>query len=159
MKPAATTALRRFGFRDTLLVNGIVSALSLGICAAFRPSWPLAAIYGVLLGGGLCRSLQFTAYNTVAYGDIAPARMSAATSLYATLQQVSLTLGVTAGAAALSAAMAVAGHARPALGDFSVAFLAVAFVSLLGAPISLFMSHTAGAELSGQTVRVPRRTA
>ncbi len=159
MKPAATTALRRFGFRDTLLVNGILSALSLGVCAAFRPAWPLAGIYLVLLGGGLCRSLQFTAYNTVAYGDIAPARMSAATSLYATLQQVSLTLGVTAGAAALSAAMAMASHARPALGDFSFAFLTVAGVALLGAPVSLFMSRTAGAELSGQTIAGRRHPA
>ncbi len=154
MKPAATTALRRFGFRDTLLANGIISALSLALCAAFRPTWPLAAIYAVLLCGGLFRSLQFTAYNTIAYGDIAPARMSAATSLYATLQQVSLTLGVTAGAASLEAAMALHHHSAPGLGDFSAGFLVVGFVSLLGAPVSLLMSRTAGAELSGQRVGV-----
>ena len=156
MKPAATITLRRFGFRDTLLVNGIVSALTLALCAAFSPSWPLAAIYAVLLGGGLFRSLQFTAYNTIAYGDIPPARMSAATSLYATLQQVSLTMGVTAGAAALEVAMALSRHARPGLDDFSVGFVAVGFVSLLGAPVSLLMSRTAGAELSGQRLPVSR---
>ena len=150
MKPAATSTLRRFGFRDTLLVNGIISALSLGLCAAFRPAWPLAAIYAVLLLGGLFRSLQFTAYNTVAYADISPARMSAAASLYATLQQVSLTLGVTAGAGALQVAMTLSGHSQPALHDFSVGFIVVAGVSLLCAPASLLMPHTAGAELSGQ---------
>ena len=150
MKPAATTTLRRFGFRDTLLVNGVISALTLALCAGFRPFWPLAAIYGVLLCGGLFRSLQFTAYNTIAYGDIPPARMSAATSLYATLQQVSLTMGVTAGAAALEVAMTLSHHHRPELHDFSVGFLVVGFVSLLGAPASLLMSRTAGAELSGQ---------
>jgi EmrB/QacA subfamily drug resistance transporter len=155
MKPAATTALRRFGFRDTLLVNGILSALTLAACAAFRPVWPVAAIYGVLLVGGLFRSLQFTAYNTIAYGDIPAARMSAATSLYATLQQASLTVGIAAGATALEVVMSLYGHERPSLGDFSVAFLAVAAVSLAGAPVSLFMSRTAGAELSGQ--RVPAR--
>lgn len=150
MKPAATAALRRFGFRDTLLVNGIIAATMLGLCAAFRPAWPLAAIYAVLLSGGLFRSLQFTAYNTIAYGDIPAQRMSAATSLYATLQQVSLTLGVTAGAAALEVAMFASERSQPALPDFSVAFLVVAVVSLLGAPVSLLMSRTAGAELSGQ---------
>ncbi len=150
MKPAATTALRYFGFRDTLLVNGILSGVSLALCAAFRPTWPAAAIYAVLLAGGLFRSLQFTAYNTIAYADIPPARMSASTSLYATLQQVSLTLGVTAGAAALEVAMVIGGHARPSIGDFSVSFLVISFVSLLGAPVSLLMPHTAGAELSGQ---------
>ncbi len=152
MKPAATTALRLFGFRDTLLWNGIFSGISLLICAAFRPAWPIVAIYAVLLTGGLFRSLQFTAYNTIAYADIPPGRMSAATSLYATLQQVSLTLGVTAGAAELEVAMLTHGNARPALVDFSAAFIVIALVSLLGAPISLLMPRTAGAELSGQRV-------
>ena len=55
----------------------------------------------MLLVGGFARSLQFTAFNTLAYADVPRARLSAATSLYATLQQVSLTLGITAGAAAL----------------------------------------------------------
>jgi EmrB/QacA subfamily drug resistance transporter len=149
MKPAATVTLRRFGFRDTLLVNGILAATMLALCAAFRPTWPMAALYAVLLVGGVFRSLQFTAYNTIAYGDIPPARMSAATSLYATLQQISLTLGVTVGAAVLEVAMSTTGHTHPGLVDFSVAFLAVGFVSLLGAPVSLLMPSAAGAELSG----------
>ena len=154
MKPAAVGMLRRFGFRDTLLWNGAISAVMLGACAAFRPSWPVAFIYAVLLVGGFLRSLQFTAYNTLAYADIPRARMSAATSLYATIQQVSLTLGVAAGAGVLEIAMAM-GDAHgtsliPSLGDFSAAFLAVAFVSLLAAPVALLMPRAAGAELSGR---------
>ncbi len=159
MKPAATTALRRYGFRDTLLVNGVLSAATLAICAAFRPAWPLAAIYAALLVGGLFRSLQFTAYNTIAYGDIPAARMSAATSLYATLQQVSLTLGVSVGAATLEVAMAASGHRHPELDDFSIGFLVVSAVALLGAPVSLLMSRTAGAELSGHALGGQQRPA
>nr|MBW4092904.1 MFS transporter [Pseudomonadota bacterium] len=82
MKPATQTALRRFGFRDTLVWNGVISAVMVGICAAFRPTWPAAAIYAALLVGGLFRSLQFTAYNTLAYGDVPRKKMSGATSLY-----------------------------------------------------------------------------
>jgi EmrB/QacA subfamily drug resistance transporter len=149
MKPATTGALRRFGFRDTLLVNGVIAALLLAVGAAFRPGWSLAAIYFLLLLGGLSRSLQFTAYNSIAYADIPRARMSAATSLYSTLQQLSLTLGVTAGAAALQVSMWLTSHAAPNLRDFSVAFLAVGFVSLIAAPVSLAMPRNAGAELSG----------
>jgi len=157
MKPATTFALRRFGFRDTLLVNGVLSAVTLAACAAFRPAWPAAAIYAVLLVGGFLRSLQFTAYNSIAYGDIPRARMSGATSLYATLQQVSLTLGISAGAAALEIGMALSGRASPSETDFSAAFLVVSFVSLLAAPVSLLMPRFAGAELSGQ--RVPGASA
>ena len=78
--------------------------------------------------------------------------MSAATSLYAAQQQVSLTLGVSVGARRWTVAMAVSGHQRPGLDDFSAGFLVVSAISLLGAPVSLLMSRTAGAELSGQAV-------
>jgi EmrB/QacA subfamily drug resistance transporter len=149
MKPATTIALRWFGFRDTLLVNGVLSAVTLGLCAAFRPLWPAAAIYVVLLIGGFLRSLQFTAYNTIAYADIPPGRMSHATSLYATLQQVSLTLGVTAAAACLEATTALAGRIAPVTLDFAIAFVAISAVSLLAAPVSLLMPGDAGDELSG----------
>jgi MFS family permease len=149
MKPAAMSALRRLGFRDTLVWNAALSSVLLALCAAFRPSWPMLAIYAALLFGGFFRSLQFTAYNTLAYADIPRARMSAATSLYSTIQQVSLTLGVTIGAACLEITMAGSGSAVPSLGDFSIAFVAVAFVSFLAAPVALLMPRGAGDELSG----------
>ena len=63
--------------------------------------------------------------------------MSAATSLYSTLQQVSLTLGVTIAAAALTVTMALGGHAAPQLSDFSLGFLVVALISLTACPLSL----------------------
>src|ERR1700757_3933800 len=46
-------------------------------------------------------SFQFTAYNTIAYDEIPPERMSAATSFYATFQQLMLSLGICVGAGAL----------------------------------------------------------
>ena len=150
MKPAAQHALRLFGFRDTLLWNGIISGVMLGLCAAFRPAWPVAAIYAALLVGGFFRSLQFTAYNTLAYGDVPRARMSAATSLYITGQQFAATIGVSAGALALEVALRLSGDhtARPS--DFSVAFVAVACMPLLAGPIALLMPRNAGDDLTGR---------
>ncbi len=153
MKPATQAALRWFGFRATLMWNGVLSAILLGACAAFSPAWPLLAIYAVLLIGGFLRSLQFTAYNTIAYADIDRVRMSAATSLYATIQQVSLTLGITIGAAALEASTLLSHHTAPAIADFAVAFLVVSGIALMGAPLSLVLSRDAGAELSGNKSR------
>ena len=150
MKPAAQHALRLFGFRDTLLWNGLVSAVMLGLCAAFRPTWPVAAIYAVLLVGGFFRSLQFTAYNTLAYGDVPRSRMSAATSLYITGQQLAATIGVSAGALALEVAIRLSGDhpARPV--DFTVAFVVVACMPLLAGPIALLMPRDAGDDLTGR---------
>jgi EmrB/QacA subfamily drug resistance transporter len=154
MKPVAQAALWRLGFRGTLVWNGVLSAVLLGLCAGFRPGWPVVAIYAVLLSGGFFRSLQFTAYNTLAYAEIPRPRMSAATSFYSTVQQLGLTAGISAGAAALEVAMALHGAKTPQLPDFSFAFLAVALVSLLAAPTSALMPRNAGEELTG--VQAPR---
>ncbi len=152
MKPAAVSALRRFGFRDTLFGNGLIAGALLGACALFRPSWPVWAMVATLLAGGFFRSLQFTAYNTVAYADIARERMSAATSLYSTIQQLSLTLGVTVAAACLQGSMHAAGRGQPGLPDFSWAFLGGAAFARAAAPLSRLMPRTAGADISGQAL-------
>jgi len=153
MKPVAQRVLRWLGFRDTLVWNGVVSALFLGLCGAFGPAWPLAAIYAALLVGGFVRSLQFTAYNTLAYADIPRERMSAATSLYSTLQQLSLTLGISAGAAVLEVAVAVQHRSEPSLSDFALAFVAVAIIALLASPLSLLMPRETGGEMSGHFLK------
>lgn len=156
MKPAARRALRLFGFRDTLIYNGVISGVMLGLCAGFRPTWPAAAIYAVLLLGGFLRSLQFTAYNALVYGDVPRSRMSAATSLYTTGQQLAATIGVSAGAVSLEAARALSGHASAQPSDFSFAFLVVAAMTTLAAPVALFMPRSAGDELTGRHVASPR---
>ena len=80
--------------------------------------------------------------------------MSGATSLYSTMQQVSLTFGVSVGAASLEVSMALANHAAPQLMDFSIAFLVVGACSLLSAPLVLLMPRDAAAETSGHVRRV-----
>ncbi len=149
MKPVAVGLLRRTGFRATLVWNGLLSTASLAIIGFFRPSWPLFVIYAVLLTGGFLRSLQFTAFNSLAYADIPRERMSAATSLYSTVQHLSTTLGISAGAAILAISMAIGGHKGPHLSDFTVGFLGVSFVMLLAAPAALLMPRAAGDEMSG----------
>jgi EmrB/QacA subfamily drug resistance transporter len=150
MKPATQHALRLFGFRDTLVWNGLISAMMIAICAAFRPTWPAAAIYAALLIGGFFRSLQFTAYNTLAYGDVPRARMSSATSLYVTCQQLAATIGISTGAVSLEISTVLSGHAVPQPIDFSHAFLVVAMFTLVAAPIALWMPRDAGDELTGR---------
>lgn len=149
MKPASRWALRRFGFRTVLVWNGVISAVFIAACATFRPNWPLPGVYAVLLAGGFFRSLQFTAYNTIAYAEIPQARMSAATSLYATLQQLSLTLGVTIGAGCLAAASSLSDRVQPTPADFSWAFVCVAAFTLVAGPLSLRLPDDAGSEVSG----------
>jgi EmrB/QacA subfamily drug resistance transporter len=150
MKPGAQYALRRFGFRRTLVVNGALSVATIALCAGLRPSWPLTCIYAVLLAGGFFRSLQFTGFNSIAFADIPAGRMSAATSFYSTAQQLSITMGVAAGATALQMSATLLGHRQPLLVDYSAAFLAVAVLAAASVPVSTRLAEDAGAELSGQ---------
>lgn len=159
MKPVAQRALLWFGFRNTLIWNGVISAILLAACAGFRPAWPVIAIYTILLVGGFFRSLQFTAMNTLAYSDVPRRRMSAATSLYTAGQQLAATIGISAGAVALEVAMTLSGNhpARP--WDFSVAFLAVSLFTLFAVPIAFLVPHSAGDDIAGRAPRTARQSA
>jgi len=122
-------------------------------CAAFRPDWPLWAIFIVLLVCGFSMSLQFTAYNTVAYDDIPATRTSAANSFYTTFQQLMLSFGICAGAMALTASRLFNGHLHPSLGDFSAAFVFVTVISLLASPVSAKLPRNAGDAMTGHKRR------
>jgi EmrB/QacA subfamily drug resistance transporter len=149
MKSIARPALRRFGFRTSLTVIGVLAPLSYAVTGFFRPGWPWLAISAVLFVCGFLVSLQFTAYNTIAYDEIEQPRLSAATSFYSTVQQLALSLGVCAASGILSLAMAVHGHAQPQFEDFSVAIWTVVAISLTALFFNLRFDPSAGAELSG----------
>lgn len=152
-KPLAPYVLRRFGFRDTLMVNGFFASAGYALCGLFRPGWPPALMFLMLVISGFFMSIQFTGYNTIAYDEIPPERMGTATSFYSTFQQLMLSLGICAGAAALEAAMSFRGHAHASLSDFTVAFWTVAAISLAATIWNRKFSHEAGTEISGHTPR------
>ena len=149
MRLVVRRMLRRFGFRATMMGNGVSAGILMLACAAFRPGWPFWLLSGVLFLTGMAQALQFTAYNTVAYADIPEERMSAATSFYATFQQMTLTLGICLAAGSLAASRALGGRTTLDLRDFSVGFAVVGLCSLLASPIASRLAPDAGSELSG----------
>jgi EmrB/QacA subfamily drug resistance transporter len=150
MKATARPMLRILGFRRTFTVVGLVSAVLLASFGLFRPAWPLPAIYAVLLACGFISSLNFTAYNTIAYADLSARQMSGATSFYSTFQQFSLTLGIAISAAFLSVLDKLGGHDLPDFHDFTLTFLLMGCIAALSVPVTARLPADAGAELSGQ---------
>ena len=148
MKVVAVPSLDRFGFRAVLVWNGVITAVAMAVTAAFSSAWPPVLMSAVLFAAGFFRSLQFTAFNTIAYGDIPRPRMSAATTLYTTVQQLSLTMGIVLGAASLEISSRLSGHASPALSDYRVAFITVSLIALLGSPLCARLPQTAGEALT-----------
>jgi EmrB/QacA subfamily drug resistance transporter len=153
MRGCAPWFLKRLGFRPVLTWIGAIATGLAALSAAFRPGWPLPLIYGILIANGFFQSLQFMAYNTIAYADVPREDMSAATSFYTTFQQMSLTLGIAVSAAALAASIAITHHTEPMLPDFSAAFLFVAAVSFIAPLLATRLDRGAGAELSGHRDR------
>lgn len=156
MKPATTPILRRFGFKPVILVNGVCNVLALAACALLTPATPVWLIAAVLFVGGLTRSMQFSALNTIAFADVPQPRMAAANTLFSTAFQVALGLGVALGATAVRL-----GHwAAQQLGigdwvaiDYRLAFLLVALVSLIGLADALRLSRHAGEQVARGAAR------
>lgn len=162
MKVAAPPILRRFRFRTVLIFNSIISSVFLLAYAAFRPTTPYVVILLLLLLGGFFRSLQFTSVNTLSFADIPVGRMSQASSFSSTAQQVSRSVGVSAGALLLHFTMAWQGHTVLDFTDFIPAFIAIAVLAAASCLFFIKLPVDAGHELQGTIKRVevpvaPRR--
>ncbi len=152
MKFSASTILRWFGFRWTLIINGLISGAFLAACALFTPSTPHWMILLTLLTGGFFRSLEFTALNAISYADIDPPRMSRATSFASVSQQMSGAVGVAVAAICIQLVQFGFGDATLMTRDLSLAFVMVAMISSLSVLVFATLKPDAGAAVSGKLV-------
>lgn len=144
MKPMTTGMLGRFGFRRVLIVNGVLNAALIGACALFSPAMAPWAMGAVLFLGGMTRSMQFTALNSIAFTDVAPEHMAGANTLFSTAFQLAMGLGVALGAMAWRLGMALTPQADAATA-FRTAFLMVAATALLAVADCVGLRADAGA--------------
>jgi MFS family permease len=150
MKFTATPILRRFGFRNVLIANGVISAAFIGSYALFTPSTSHWLILIVLLAGGFFRSLEFTSLNTIAYAEITQPQMSRATTIMSVDRQFSTSLGVGLGALLLHLTMEARGGETLIASDFAPAFLCVGLLALVSIFLYLPLPADAGDEVSGR---------
>jgi EmrB/QacA subfamily drug resistance transporter len=151
MKAFVIQALRRFGFRRLLIVNGIITAGTMALCALLSPTTATILVIAILFFHGAARSMEFTCLTTLAYAEIPPERMSRANGFLSAVMQLSLGMGVAIGAITLRLVAHARGHsaATPQLRDFHLAVLIMAFVALGPVFDSLSLPPNAGAGTSG----------
>jgi len=142
MKSVTTQILRRFGFRRVLVTNGVIAAVLIALSGMFTKETPPAAIFVVLIAVGMSRSMQFTSLNALGYADVPAAKMSSASALASTLQQLSFGMGIAVGALALKLSK-----------SFHLALLAMGCLALLSALPCIRLDPQAGAEVSGHLAR------
>ncbi|WMJ71338.1 MFS transporter [Stenotrophomonas sp. 24(2023)] len=152
MKLFTTRILRRFGLRPVLVWNGLINTLALAACAFLGPHLAFWQMAVVLFIGGLSRSLQFTALNTLAFAGMPKAAMSTANALFSTASQLALGLGVTLGAIALRLGEWItpllALDCVPGMA-YRLAFAVVALVSLVAMLDVLHLDRDVGQAVTG----------
>ncbi len=151
MKPLTTPLLRRFGFRQVLVWNGVATVLLLAACGWLNAGTPRSLVLLLLFLGGLGRSMELTSLTTMGFSDLPEDLKGSGTTLATTLQQMTTSLGVALAALALH----VAAYGRTVVaGDFRVAFCAMAALCACALPFFARLHPDAGAAVSGARVRL-----
>ena len=155
MRTMAKQVLRRFGFRKVLVWNTLIASFFMCLCGLFSSDSSRAFMMTVIFLGGVFRSLQFTALNTIAFAEIEGPLMSQATSFSQMAQRLSLSFGVAISAFVL---FWVGGEsAQMPVRAFATAFVVVGLLSGLSLFSFVKMTADAGDEIAGrQQVRSRR---
>jgi EmrB/QacA subfamily drug resistance transporter len=152
MKSVTTPTLRLFGFRNVLVVNGLICAASIAACGLVVPQVPIWITVIVLGVSGLSRSMQFTALSSVAFADIEGAQKGSASTLISIVQQMTLVLAVAIATLALKVSQRLRGGSDMALSDLEVAISVMALLAAISTVLMLRMPHRAGDEIAGRAV-------
>ncbi|MEZ2722352.1 DHA2 family efflux MFS transporter permease subunit [Paenalcaligenes hominis] len=131
IKPLAPAIIRRFGYRTVLMYNALLTGFFIAVCAVFNEQTPLWLISLVLAVGGLFRSLQFTAVNTLTYVDLSQNAMSRASSFAAMAQQLGISLGVACAAITLNISMQLHGNTSVNQNDLFWGFIVMGLLTAL----------------------------
>lgn len=131
MKPATIWVTRKFNFRAVLIGNGFLLATAIFLQAFLNPEIPIWLIVALLFFSGMTRSMQFSSLSALAYSDIPQSDMSNANTMYSTLQQISIAMGITFAAMSLHFAAIFNGNKTYKLEDFQLALFTIAAVCVL----------------------------
>lgn len=152
VKSVTTRVLRRYGFRNVLMVNGVICALTVAMLAFFTRATPHVVIMAFLLISGSLRSLQFTALQALAFSDIQREDMSQAASMSSMVQRLSQSIGIAVAAYVLQLTSIVQGHATIVAADFPPTFIAISLIAFVAPILHRRLAHDAGVSVSGHAV-------
>ncbi len=97
-KTCSLILLQYFGYKRFLIINTILVGLSLWTFMFINHETPIYIIVCMTFIFGFLIAMQYSGMNLLAYADVAPDSLSAATSFLSTLQQLAQSFGVAAAA-------------------------------------------------------------
>lgn len=153
MKLFTSRILRRFGFRNILIINGLFVSLSFFVCALFSTETSVIWIAITLFFAGIVRSMQFTTFNTLGFSEVDKENMASANILYMIAQQLNNVLGIVFAALFLYIAQLILPHHAEqslTIEDFRLAFLMIAGLTLIGLIDCLLLPKKIGEQVTGR---------
>lgn len=154
VKPFTTSLMRYLGFKRTLVLNCLLNAAFLALYACFSRDTPIWVMGGVLFVSGVFRSIQFTALNTIAFADVPADQMNGANTLFSTVFQLGIGLGIALGAISLRIGVFFSGlELEISMIPFKIALYIVAILSVLPLWELLRLQHDAGDLVAGRANR------
>jgi EmrB/QacA subfamily drug resistance transporter len=97
MKLLSQRLLKRYGYRQILVVNTVLIGVTIGLFSLVGPGVNPAFIVTLSLMQGFFNSMQFSSMNSLAYADIEDKDSSMASTISSSFQQLSMSFGLAAG--------------------------------------------------------------
>jgi EmrB/QacA subfamily drug resistance transporter len=145
-RPALSFVLKRIGFRQALFYGCLAASAMLAGFSGFRITTPVLLFAAYILLFSIIRSSIFSSIGALALADIEHADMGRSNSVSLFAQRLSMSFGVSFGAASLS--LSSAGHALSQR-DFTLAFLLSSALTLIAAFAMLRLRARDGWQVSG----------
>ncbi len=110
LKPTLPRILKKFGYRQVLIVNTVMLGIMLMLFSTIDAGTPIWLIVLQTFVYGFFTSTQYTSMNTLAYADVSPEQTSDGNTIASTVQQLAVSFGVAS--ASLAAALFIPDHAH-----------------------------------------------
>lgn len=140
--------LRLFNYRKFLVANTLLASLSIALFGMIDEHSSdiliafLTGIYGFFI------SLQYSGMNSLAYADLAKEKLSSATSIMSTLQQIAISMGVALTAMVLHfTSLSLSENRRLDLTVFHITFYVLSIVTLCSTIIFLKLKENDGHQM------------
>ncbi|HVT50127.1 MAG TPA: MFS transporter [Dongiaceae bacterium] len=141
------TVLKRFGFRRVLVANTPVVALMIGGFALFQPTTPMWFGLAYIFVCGFSRSIQWGTAANLSYADVGAEQLPDYSALYYIFWRLSVSVSMGTATAFLSLLASPDGRSSP--GDFRLAFLCEALITLCAVLAYRRLAPDDGASVSG----------
>lgn len=150
MKASAGAILNRFGFRQVMTANALLTAGFAAMYGLFDRNTSHILLIAALFAGGYFRSLQYTSLGTLAFADLPDHALGRASAFASMSQEMAQSIGTSLAILLIQGAMILFGTSHPGQHEIQFAFFAMGAIGCLSA-----LGFRTLDEEDGAAIRVP----